>query len=173
MKKLRAGFTLIEMLVVICIILILAALLGVLIKHVIDRARYAKSKAIIDTLTKGCDTYKMEFGGYPSASAPYAGSQNLHHLLGREWVNPQGKTSTGGLKTPTKGDAFVQFKSDWLQGTPGSTYPNPPVPLVDAWDQVIQYANPHPSDPKYGFRVWAFCKNPGDPATWVANDIRD
>lgn len=170
-NKLRAGFTLIEMLVVICIILILAALLAVLIKHVIDRARHGKTQGIIQAMTQGCETYKMEFGGYPSSSVPYAGSRNLHHCLGRDYVHVAGKGQS--MQTVSKRDPIVVFKSDWLQGSPANPYPNPAAFLVDAWDNVIQYANPHPTNPQMGFRVWADCKLLGDPADDQANDIRE
>jgi prepilin-type N-terminal cleavage/methylation domain-containing protein len=160
MKKMRAGFTLVEMLVVICIILILASLLAVMIKHVIDRSKFAKTQG--------------EFGGYPSASVPYAGSKNLHHTLGREWVKVEAHGSSGaGMKTVTKKDPIVTFKSDWIKGYPSNPYPNPANPLVDSWENDIQYAVPNPVNPSIGFRVWAVCKDIADPADDVASDIRE
>ncbi|MBI2900644.1 MAG: prepilin-type N-terminal cleavage/methylation domain-containing protein [Planctomycetes bacterium] len=145
MKNRRSltGFTLIEMLVVICIILILMALMGVLIKGVIDRSRYKDTTALVKSLKTGCECYMAEEKVYPPQTyGAYSGSQTLHFLLGRQATV---KASQGAGGTVTKRDPYLNFQSKWLSGNPGSGYPNPPVQLIDAWTNVVEYYNPKPS----------------------------
>lgn len=143
--KLRAGFTLVEMLVVIAIILILLALMAVLIKGVRERAQYKKTVAIVNTIKMGCENYRTDERVYPPQTySTYNGSQALHFLLGRERNVVAG---TGGSQTVVKRDPYIEFKPDWLEGQPGNNEPNPPKNVVDAWGNVIAYNNPKPGAP--------------------------
>ncbi len=168
--KRRYGFTLVEMLIVITIILILMAGLVVLIKGLIDRARFAKTKAMVQTLTKACESYKVDFNVYPAGGT----SMNLHSCLGRERILTKQKQNQGG-GIVSREVPYVDFKSDWLEGNPATGYPSPPRLIVDAWEQPIDYLNPHPGKPANipSFRIVAKAKDVADPADDVTSDVRD
>ena len=172
--KRKSGFTLVEMLVVICIILILMSLLAVLIKHVINRARYKATGAIVHSLKTSCENYKVDEMTYPPASPP--GSKNLHLYLGRELVVMMGVNNSGGGGIPTKKPPYIGFKTNWLEGNPPSGEPGAsPRNIIDAWDQVVDYYNPKPNGPATPPSFWirAFAKDPADSAAWVTSDLRE
>ncbi len=63
MKK--KGFTLVELLVVVAIIGILAAILVPNVRQNLERAKVAKTKALISSLEYALAAYKNDFGQYP------------------------------------------------------------------------------------------------------------
>ena len=62
------GFTLIEMLVVLVIISILAALVSVGLMAAIRNARISNTQAMLDTIDGVCSQYRMRWGAYPPSS---------------------------------------------------------------------------------------------------------
>lgn len=88
------AFTLIELLIVVAIIAILAAIAVPNLLEAHTRARTARSKADLRTLETGIECYAVDEGAYPYISDDAAG----------EWVMPAGfpprRTSPGGLTTP-------------------------------------------------------------------------
>jgi prepilin-type N-terminal cleavage/methylation domain-containing protein len=134
------GFTLIEVLVVIIVIVFLVAGLALLVSGLIDRAKTDKTQGLIQMVVTGCKAYRSEFREWPPTQ-PYAGSANLHYYLGREYMHEvQGSsTRTGGAPgVQKKHRPFVEFEVDWLKGA-ASSEPNPPVPLMDSWGQTLTY----------------------------------
>jgi len=165
------GFTLMELLVVIAIISILMSLLVVLFNTIMTRARYADTKAMINTLTMACESYKKDFDVYPTA---VGGSKSLHNCLGRErYIVRQKQNQGGGIVG--KEDSYVEFSPKWLEGHPPSGYPNPPVNVVDSWDRVVDYFNPKPNAPANipSFRIVSKGKDGADPIDDIASDIRE
>lgn len=60
------GFTLVELMVVIVIIGLLAALVVFNVMPFGDKARVTKAKADIETISTGLEAYRLSMGNYPS-----------------------------------------------------------------------------------------------------------
>jgi type II secretory pathway pseudopilin PulG len=154
------GFTLVEILVVITIITLLVSLLVVLIANIIDRARYAKTAAVIKLLDDGCKTYHLDFGQYPPNDKQ--DSRCLHHYLGipRKIVTQKG--DVGGSLVSTK-PPIIEFQRDML-GDAKSGIPDArtnPVPIVDAFDNPVRYKVPGKYNRK-SVDIWSPGKNGKD-----------
>lgn len=63
----KKGFTLVELLVVVAIIGILAAILVPNVRQNLERAKVAKTKALISSLEYALAAYKNDFGKYPAS----------------------------------------------------------------------------------------------------------
>lgn len=71
----RAGFTLIEMLVVIIVIGLLAGLVGPRILGRVSEARSATARTQIELLGLALDNYRLDNGGYPTTEENLAALQ--------------------------------------------------------------------------------------------------
>jgi type II secretion system protein G len=67
----RAGFTLIESLVVIAIIAILAGLNPSTMGYVNRKGAESRARAEVAALSAAIDSYKLDFGGYPASNNLY------------------------------------------------------------------------------------------------------
>lgn len=162
----RAGFTLVEMIIVIAVILILVSLMIGLIVVINDKAYYTKTEAIIKMLDDGCKTYKAEYNVYPPNDK--GDSRCLHHYLGRERVK---SLDGGGVKTTRP--PIIEFRGDMLEETKGVPDAKNPVPVVDAWGQKVQYKSPGEWNKKH-VDLWSSGKNgrdEKDPATKDFDDV--
>jgi len=65
MQTARAGFTIVELLIVVVVIGILAAITLVTFNGIQDSARAAKVSAAVDVYVKGIEIYRIKTGGYP------------------------------------------------------------------------------------------------------------
>jgi prepilin-type N-terminal cleavage/methylation domain-containing protein len=152
----RNGFTLIELIVVITIMVVLIGLLTVFISGTIDRAKYAKTHATVRMLDEGCQTYHVSFGEFP----PYTPDpvRCLHRTLGSRRIIPTQYSATG--TTPnTNQPPVIEFRTDVLRLNPGEV-PNPasPVAVVDAWDNDIRYLRPGTKNTK-AVDIWSYGKD--------------
>lgn len=75
MKKLKKGFTLVELMVVITVIAILMTIAIVSFTRIQKQARDTKRKADIRTLETALQAYYTEFQAYPLSSSPVAVTQ--------------------------------------------------------------------------------------------------
>lgn len=66
-KSTKPGFTLVEMLVVVALIALLAGILIPVVKRAMDRAKEAAVQTQIQKISTGLETYKLDFGAYPSS----------------------------------------------------------------------------------------------------------
>jgi prepilin-type N-terminal cleavage/methylation domain-containing protein len=153
MNRNKKGFTLVEILVVITIITLLVSLLVVLISSVIDRARYAKTAAVIKLLDEACKTYNLDFGQYPPNDKQ--DSRSLHHHLGIPRKLKQQRGDVGGNLVSTK-PPIIEWQRDML-GDAKSGVPDPltnPVPIVDGFDNPVRYLVPGKWNKK-GVDIWS------------------
>lgn len=73
--KSKSGFTIVELLIVIIVIAILAAIVIVAYNGITQKANDSKRLSDIDTIVKALEVYKMKYGDYPAAqSTPNASS---------------------------------------------------------------------------------------------------
>jgi len=159
----RSGFTLVEMLVVICIIGILAALIAVWFVEIGVRAKNVATRSLIHTLDAGCSDYRMEFGQAPP-STTYAGSQNLHYYLAQPWP-----VVRNGIATNV--GPFINFPVGWL--APGaSSHPSPPSFVYDKFNQPIEYVSPGVQVPT-GVDIWSKGRSASDSTDDLSNWQQD
>ncbi|MBM3210386.1 prepilin-type N-terminal cleavage/methylation domain-containing protein [Candidatus Saccharibacteria bacterium] len=67
MKKTTGGFTIVELLIVIVVIAILAAITIVAYNGIQDRAKASTVQSMVTTISKKVQSYKVVTGQYPSA----------------------------------------------------------------------------------------------------------
>ena len=110
----RRGFTLVELLVVVGIIALLAALVTPAVLNARKAARNAAIKAEIDMLHMALMNYKNEYGSFPPCSSGTAAGtpmyKHLQRLFPRADVAADMKTATAGAVTPQNAIA------SWLSG---------------------------------------------------------
>ncbi len=87
----RTGFTLVELMVVIGIIAILAALITPAVIGARTSARNAAIKAEIDMLHMAIMNYKNEYGSFPPCVNPAAAQKHLQRLFPRMQQNTAGE----------------------------------------------------------------------------------
>ncbi len=143
----KRGFTLVELLVVIAIITMLLALLAVLIRGIMERARGARTHALIKILDGGCHEYKVATGFFPPKS-PFSDSRCLHYYLGKELRVPAAVDKDGNAVGWRSMNPIVEFKGDMLDLASPADKLTPTAPsdarvVIDAWGQPIRYT-PYP-----------------------------
>ncbi len=152
-RRISAGFTLVEILVVIAIIALLAALLAVGVVGMRRRAQNEKTRSLIRRLDIGCKTYHERYIGYPPAHSPANpqagfGAFGWNHSAILLWYlgTPRPILTSGQVAV---GQPVVDFKRDEVQpsspggvGNPAPGTTGQAWPIVDAWGQRISYRNP-------------------------------
>ncbi len=139
------GFTLVEMLVVITIIVILAAMLLGGLQFVKDKQAREKTKVQVQLLCKSIEDYKLDNGYYPSDPSDPShptppnpdGSKNSNVLYkALYWdTNNDGK----GADTDTVQKIYcaeldpLQKKQGWTQGTGAN------ATIIDPWFNEYRY----------------------------------
>jgi general secretion pathway protein G len=164
--KKSGAFTLIELLVVIAIIAILAALVLNTAGYIQKKAARARAEAEIGALSTALESYKVEYGDYPTASGSegISASNNANILyqalvLSNATYNPSGKV----FFEPSKGNSST------------TNYTSPGNYFVDPFGQPYQYKYPGDAN-RSGtnfFDLWSFGGVSGSKTniseTWVKN----
>jgi type II secretion system protein G len=115
----RKGFTLVEMLVVITIIVILAALSVPGYSYVMLKQANSQADLQINLLSKGLEEYRIDYGTYPDSAA---GNNGLYRALYYDGAS----TTPAGKIYVTELDP-VHNNQGWIEGTGAG------VTIVDPW----------------------------------------
>lgn len=150
-RRRSAGFTLVEIMAVVLIILVLAGLILSMAGNATREADIASTKALLERIGVGLEGYKAETGQYP------VGTADMNRALYRTLSN----TAHGTYNpTPIAGrEPFMEWKPTELN--PVEYYPwdtpkyvsQPNAGFVDAWGNAIQYT----FDPNITstYRLWS------------------
>jgi general secretion pathway protein G len=120
------AFTLIELLMVIAIIAILAAITFGVVKGVNERAAIGQAKAELASLAQALESYKMQYGDYPQT---VAADVFLQSLIGKK--GPKGADITGRT--------FVEVAKLSLSTTGGDPFVTNTLYLLDPWGRQYNY----------------------------------
>jgi general secretion pathway protein G len=124
-KRKDDGWTFIETLIVIGIVLVLTSSVGFMAVKYLDKAKTVTAKSQIETFSLALDAFYLDMGRYPTAS------EGLDAL----WTNPagnSGNSSSGGWNGP---------------------YLNKKPPL-DPWGREYEYRYPGYENHPYGVRSY-------------------
>lgn len=94
----RPGFTIVELLIVIVVIAILAAISVVAYRGIQERGRYSTMKGDMSTIRKALELYKVDHGGYPdSANCVNTSGEYNHEHNWCGWDQGAGSSFIPGL----------------------------------------------------------------------------
>ncbi len=121
----RRGFTLVEMLVVIVIIMILAGLLIPTVMKAICNGRQAATKSLLTQLEQACATYKVDHADNPQSngafeSAPLAralSKASLRHGRYFEFKESQ-IDAAGNIKNAVHEGDTVKYRNNYMNTDP-------------------------------------------------------
>jgi len=122
----RAGFTLLEVLVVVGIIAVLSGLVLGVGRRAVESGKVARAKGELTALTAALGTYRRNYGDYPQTDEA---ARLLQSLLGRR--SPLNQAITG--------PAFIEAAKFTTAGSL-DPFANESAVLVDPWDQPYVYA---------------------------------
>lgn len=118
----RPGFTLVELMTVIAIIVLLVGILIPALSSVRKQAKETATAAIIKSIGDGCEMFHGDFGAYPQSRGynPFEGEAAQIPLAGAQWLTLQlsGPDSQGYVNPTVKNDANGDDKidqNDWLE----------------------------------------------------------
>jgi general secretion pathway protein G len=146
-KKRRAGFTLIELVVVVLILTILMAITVAIVRGVINRARAAATDHLVKTLSVSCEIYRQDFNVYPIGRDSMA----LHQALGSPRMVV---LDYGPPRTVVKKGPIIEFTMGMLEPNAPSSVPPPASKIMDNWGNEIHYLNPGVRNKK-GVDIWS------------------
>jgi type IV pilus assembly protein PilA len=110
MKNLKkaSGFTIVELLIVIVVIAILAAITIVAYSGITARAKNSQAQSNVESVQKVAEAYNADSGAYPSTAAQFtAGSLSTHLPTGVTLVKPTGTTQTAIVTTNATANAAL------------------------------------------------------------------
>lgn len=143
-----AGFTLVEIMAVVLIILVLAGLILSMAGHATKEADISSTKALLGRIALGLEAYKSEVGDYPcrntntvDATVP---DSEMYRVLYRTLSNTQHATYN---KVVVAGrEPFMDWKPTELNPVEYYPWDTPKyvfqtnAGFVDAWGNAVQYS---------------------------------
>jgi general secretion pathway protein G len=125
----NAGFTLIEVIVIVAILAILAGILTPMIFSQIDQAKIARAEADCKSISSGLLTFRKDLGVWPNLSGAGCGP-NTKLLLGLG-AHPAGLAAMGFTTDPAVNfkDVLMQDNEECYNST---MYKGPYLPIVEA-----------------------------------------
>ncbi len=184
MRNFRRGFTLIEVLTVMTVILILAGITIGTYSYVNNRGARARAEGEIAALGAACENYKLDNGEYPNVSA--ANGLNAQNTYAPESYEPASKELYNLLRGSGTAKSYFSFRPVQL-GKHGSGQPAPsgtdPDFIRDPWGNSYGYStmrqsyaasgSPPPLDKGFNptFDLWSTAgnKTAADRPKWVRN----
>lgn len=145
----RDAFTLIELLTVISIIGILAAIAFGMMGGVKKKAAISRARTELTVLAQALDAYRLAYGDFPQESKS---ESMLQALIGK--IDPKGKAFSSQRKT------LIELSKFTLSPENTDPFKNAQVTLVDPWDRpYIYYYYQIPSttggNPRRGFVLYS------------------
>lgn len=142
-RSAAAGFSLTELLVVIGLIAVLAALSVPAISAVRRRSQTQATRALMDRLRQGLEQYSLDFGQYPPSRPEALGLRSNRQNDGIEAL-------TRALSTRSKSGPYVELQGDELANCDQDLMPSGVDPtdagpdtalreVVDVWGQPLVY----------------------------------
>jgi general secretion pathway protein G len=122
----KRAFTLIELLTVIGIIAILAAITFGVVKGVNERAAIGQAKAELAVLSQALESYKLRYGDYPQTTSP---AEFLQSLIGR--LGPKGD--------PMTQKALIDISKFSLSTANADPFTTTTLTLYDPWGRNYLY----------------------------------
>ncbi len=124
--KNRAGFTLLELLVVVGIIALLSGLVLGVGRHAIETGKIARAKGELVVLAAALEAYQRSYGDYPQTKD---GNRFLQSLIGRR----------GPLGSLLDGRCLIEA-AKFTTAAALDPFTNSTAVLIDPWDQPYVYA---------------------------------
>ena len=124
MKKRKGGFTIIELIVVMTIILILAGLISGAAMKAKQRAMIAKARAMISAMETALGMYQADVGNYPNSGiatlyANLTSSAGLPTAAAQNWAGPYMNFQTN--EVDSGGNILDPWSHAYHYTNPGST----------------------------------------------------
>jgi type II secretory pathway pseudopilin PulG len=131
----RGGFTLVELLVVIGIIILLASILIPVIISTKSKAARARIKLDLVSISTGLEEYKKVFGDYPRQTTPNPTPGNREPLLAKYLI---GRDSEG-IRANTGDNTATQGGKKWGPFVPPEKFKVENGQLIDSSGKEVQY----------------------------------
>ncbi len=145
------GFTLIEIMVVIAIIMVLAAMTISGLSYVNEKAKINQTKVFISSVSQALEQYRADSGDYPPGNGEATSTQEVYDVLYGDSLTDNTATAYLDILDPTR-----QGNSKNVKGR-GNIYV-----LVDAWKkensterQELFYRYPGTMNPPSDFDIWS------------------
>ena len=135
-RQVSGGFTLVELLVVISIIVVLMGLLFPTIGTIKNAANKARAGAAISSLMTAAKSYYNEYGQWPSPTSDMDLVLTFNGLM-----NPQSGTKISNGQAATDNPRAIQFMEFRLKDVtvPGSASGQSPLAFYDPWGMPYAY----------------------------------
>ncbi|MDD5424483.1 MAG: type II secretion system protein GspG [Candidatus Omnitrophica bacterium] len=127
MRRGKRGFTIIELIVVMTIIMMLAGLVAGAASSARQRALIARTRSMIAAIETGLGMFQSDLGGYPTS-----GNTNLYNCLTTNSGTYFLSTNTNLPSTNWAGPYMIFKDSDLTSGTT----------IIDAWGTPLTYTRP-------------------------------